>query len=132
TGTVHVWSSKPANVDAYFFRVSDTGAWSIVQSGTRRWTRSMRRAERIHQLCSDHRLHAPMLATGPALAADLPTVRGGDRPGSRSTPGSRLLVRTRGAPGRKSSGDRLRGGSGSGPADRAGARGRRRAPFGFR
>jgi hypothetical protein len=29
-------AKTPANVNAYFFRVSDTGAWSIVRSGTSR------------------------------------------------------------------------------------------------
>ena len=33
-GRVGTQAKTPANVNAYFFRVSDTGAWSIVKSGT--------------------------------------------------------------------------------------------------
>jgi hypothetical protein len=35
-GRVGTQTKTPANVNAYFFRVSDTGAWSIVRSGTSR------------------------------------------------------------------------------------------------
>jgi hypothetical protein len=35
-GRVGTQSKTPANVNAYFFRVSDTGAWSLIKSGTRR------------------------------------------------------------------------------------------------
>jgi O-glycosyl hydrolase len=33
-GRVGTQTKTPANVNAYFFRVSDTGAWSIIKSGT--------------------------------------------------------------------------------------------------
>jgi O-glycosyl hydrolase len=35
-GRVGTQTKTPANVNAYFFRVSDTGAWSIIKSGTSR------------------------------------------------------------------------------------------------
>jgi hypothetical protein len=35
-GRVGTQTKTPANVNAYFFRVADTGAWSIVKSGTSR------------------------------------------------------------------------------------------------
>jgi O-glycosyl hydrolase len=35
-GRVGTQTKTPANVNAYFFRISDTGAWSIIQSGTSR------------------------------------------------------------------------------------------------